>query len=110
MPTIRRVVLPVAVVVAVLTAAACGSEDAGGEVAGPASAQYDCFGVVTTAAEWDDAPPVDGLEHPGLDAFAAATDGLDGWRALDTGDEELAAVRPSTRPTSWTARSATTNA
>ena len=95
MPTTRRVVPLVAVVLTAV--AACGSED-GGDVAAPASTRYDCFGVVTTPAEWDEAPPVDGLDHPGADAFAAATDRLDGWRAIDTGDEQLAAVRPLDPP------------
>ncbi|TDC50843.1 hypothetical protein E1212_13940 [Jiangella ureilytica] len=84
-----------------LTVAACGSEGAEPDVAAPsdpAAVVYDCFGVTTTAAAWDEAPPVDGLDHPGVDAFAAATDRLDEWRALDIGDEQLGAVRPLDPP------------
>ena len=85
----------------VAVASACGVDSAGDETtaaspetAAAPAARYDCFGVTATADELEAAPSVADLgDHPGFAAFAASTDDVDQWRAVEVDDEHIGAIR-----------------
>lgn len=81
----------------------CGGADTdvavGNAPVEPDAVHYDCFGLRATAQEIADAPEVAELDdHPGADAFDAATDEVDGWLAIDTGASRIGAIRPLDPP------------
>jgi hypothetical protein len=111
---VRRTTTTLAIAGALSFLAACGATEAGvgtavedvaadpgppDDASDPSEVRYDCFGVDATAAEIADADEVAELaDHPGAAAFAAATDTLDGWLALEVENDRLGAIRPLEPP------------